>query len=71
MKKIIKAIDYQFGVEWVALNDDPMEMDWKEIKSYISTSLLADLCGMSTARVAKDIVRVRKNEADKRRKKNP
>lgn len=54
-----RAPSYRFGVEWIATNDDPTERDPDNIKSYISTLLLADLYGRTPESVARDIARFR------------
>ncbi len=50
---------YKFGVEWIALNDNPGDYNFDDIVTYISTALLADLFGKSTDKVAKDIIKYR------------
>lgn len=58
-----KRASYRKGVEWIALNDDPAAGDAQEVEAvagYISTMLLADLFGVSSEDVAKDIIRYRK-----------
>lgn len=50
---------YRFGVEWIALNDEPSEMDPEEVAPLISVALLADLFGKTTAEVAEDVVQWR------------
>ena len=41
----MKARSYDFGVEWIAENDEPGSLDAEEVSGYISTLLLADLLG--------------------------
>jgi hypothetical protein len=50
---------YRFGIEWIALNDEPAEVDASEVASLISVCLLADLFGKTTEEVAKAVVRIR------------
>ena len=60
----MKRASYRFGVEWIALNDEPGDVlpnanAHENARSYISTMLLADLFGVDPARVADDILRCR------------
>lgn len=59
----MKRASYREGVTWIALNDEPLDMDPDSIAGYISTILLADLFGVEAARVAKDVLRRRKAPA--------
>lgn len=54
---------YKFGVEWIALNDEPTATDPKTISGFISTSLLADLFGKKPETVARDILKYKGNKA--------
>lgn len=56
----MKRASYRFGVEHIALNDEPAEMDPTEMASMISVALLADLFGVTTERVAADVIRLRR-----------
>lgn len=56
----MKRASYRHGVEHIALNDDPTEMDEEIVGSCMTVGLLADLFGVDTARVARDVVRFRK-----------
>lgn len=51
---------YQYGVEWIAVNDEPSEMATEVVKDQISTILLADLFYKEPEEVAEDIIKVRK-----------
>jgi len=51
---------YRKGIEWIASNDEPEELDVDSVSSYISTMLLADLFGKDPDEVAKAVVRFRK-----------
>lgn len=59
---------YRFGVMWIALNDEPMEMDSGVVKTFISTALLADLFGKETEEVAVDIVKYKLRNAGEAKK---
>lgn len=50
---------YRKGVEWIAWNDEPEDLDPESIAGFISTTLLADLFGKEADVVAADIVRHR------------
>lgn len=50
---------YRHGVEWIALNDEPEEMDVDEVACLVSTCLLADLFGKEERVVAADVIRKR------------
>jgi hypothetical protein len=54
---------YRFGVYWVAMNDEPSDMDVHNISGYISTLLLADLFDKDPDKVAADILKVRKKNS--------
>lgn len=59
---------YKRGVEWIAHNDEPDDVDADSVSEYITTSLLADLFDKSCERVARDVVIERMKEDDKERK---
>lgn len=50
---------YPAGVDWIAFNDEPEDIDVDNVAGYISTSLLAELFGKDAAKVAADIVQRR------------
>lgn len=51
-----KRHGYRFGVDWIALNDNPGEDDSEEdISIYVTTMLLADLFGKDPETVGRDI----------------
>jgi len=53
---------YRFGVEWIALNDDPIEADPEVISGTLTVALLADLFGKEPLAVARAVNRRRKRE---------
>jgi hypothetical protein len=55
----MKRASYREGVAWIALNDEPTQIDASVIAEMISVTLLADLFGVSPERVAADIVKAR------------
>lgn len=54
-----KRQGYRFGVEWIALNDDPLALDAEAVEATISVALLADLFGKRAMDVASDVIRFR------------
>lgn len=59
-----KSTLYRKGVEWIALNDEPSELDQETVSNQISTLLLADLFGIHEIAVADDIIEVRENDTN-------
>jgi hypothetical protein len=55
----MKRASYRFAVEWIALNDDAVEMDSEEVAASISVALVADLFGVDPEKVAADVIRFR------------
>ena len=60
----MKRALYRHGIEIIALNDEPTEMNPEEIKGFISVCLLADLFDVGVERVAADVLKFRKKEAN-------
>lgn len=48
--------DYQRGIHWIAVNDEPTVYDRVEMSGYISVELLAYLSNEEPERVADDVV---------------
>jgi len=59
----MRRASYRYGVEWLAENDETSATDPDEIASFVTTLLLADLFGVEPARVARDVLRKRKQLA--------
>lgn len=59
----MKRASYRLGVEIIALNDEPAEMDPEVVQGLASVMLLAELFGVTQARVAEDVVAYREKEA--------
>jgi hypothetical protein len=60
----MKRASYRKAVEWIALNDETaVSEDVDTIAGYISTLLAADLFDIEPERVAKDVLRYRKEHA--------
>lgn len=53
---------YRNGIQWIAENDEPEEMDPEVISGFISVCLLADLFGVTTEKVAKAVVAYKKRK---------
>ncbi len=53
---------YRDGIEWIAGNDEPTEMDSEAVLSQLTVMLLADMFGVEAERVARDVVRLRSRE---------
>lgn len=64
----MRRASYREGVEWIAMNDNvgddgPGEPDAeRNVAGYISTGLLAALFDVEPARVARDVMRIRRRE---------
>lgn len=50
---------YRMGIQWIADNDEPDEMDPSVIDGFISVQLLADLFGKDPLVVAKAVAKAR------------
>jgi hypothetical protein len=59
-----KSPKYRYGVQWIADNDEPSELDLDAISGYISTLLLADMFGLDEPSVASDILDVRRQRLE-------
>lgn len=55
----MKRASYRAGVRWIALNDEPCNLDEEEVAYTISALLLADLFEVEPERVGRDVVRIR------------
>jgi hypothetical protein len=56
---------YKAAIHWIALNDEPSDLNPDSIAEYISTLLVADLFGKPADKVAKDVAKVRLNNNTK------
>lgn len=50
---------YRRGVEFIALNDEPLDRDETSVRQYISTITLSEVFGKPTDVIAKDVMRIR------------
>jgi len=55
----MKRASYREATRWIALNDSPGDSD-DDVESLITVLLVADIFGVSTERVARDVLRVRR-----------
>jgi hypothetical protein len=46
---------YRSGVDWIARNDEPTDLDPESVAGYVSTLLLADLVGKRPEDVCVDV----------------
>jgi hypothetical protein len=60
--KLTKKVLYRRGVEWIAHNDEPGELDPEVVAGSISCLLLADMFQIDAEKVAKAIVVERHNQ---------
>ena len=56
----MKRASYREAVAWIAWNDEPTEDDEEVVAGSISVILIADIFGVEPARVARDVVRHRR-----------
>lgn len=54
---------YRAGIEWIAYNDEPEDLDVESVREYISTLLLAAVFDKDPIDVARAVVRAREKEA--------
>jgi hypothetical protein len=50
---------YKAGIECIALNDEPEDMDAEHMRGFASVMLLAHLFGKTQEKVARDVVAYR------------
>lgn len=55
----MRRASYRFGVQWIALSDNPGSDEPEQMTGYITVALLADLFGVPPERVAKDVLKFR------------
>lgn len=60
----MKRASYRNAVDFIAMNDEVDCLEVEQVQGFISTQLVADLFGVPTERVARDIVRLREKEMD-------
>jgi hypothetical protein len=55
----MKTPSFKKACEWIALNDEPEELEVEAVEGYLSTQLVADIFGRHSDEVALKIVRIR------------
>ena len=60
----MKRASYRAGVDWIARNDDPENLNEEDVAYFVSSLLLADLFEVESKKVGKDVVRKRKQIAN-------
>lgn len=61
----MKRASYRKGVEWIALNDDPLVLQVDDLAGTISIALLSDLFEVGQAKVIEDVLKIRKRNLPK------
>lgn len=56
----MKRASYRDGVDFIAMNDEPTDLDPEDVELYTTVQMLAQLFAVPTERVAADVVRLRK-----------
>ena len=51
---------YRKAVEWIAVEDEPDDLDVDVVSGYLTVHMVADLFGKDTVTVARAVVRKRK-----------
>lgn len=72
-KRVFKSPSYRFGVQWIAINDDPGSgdaLDVESVRGMVSVLLIADLFGCDPLLVASDVVSERYREAARKMRGN-
>jgi hypothetical protein len=63
MPRKMKRANYRDAISWIACNDDadgPDALSFEAVRGHASVCLIADLFGVEQERVARDVVRYRK-----------
>ena len=55
----MKRASYRFAVQWIADEDEPLNLDVQDVSHSVTVGLIADLFEVTTARVARDVIRRR------------
>lgn len=58
----MKRLGYRAGIEMIALNDEPLEMDADAMVGFATVMLLGFLFGKEQEEVARDVVKFRKRQ---------
>lgn len=60
----MKRASYKHGIELIALNDEPLEEELEIVQGFISVGIVADLFGVPTEKVARDVLRYREKHGE-------
>ena len=55
----IRRNSYRFAIDWIALNDNPVEDDRDQVMRSVTVDLIADMFKLSPATVAYDVCYIR------------
>ncbi len=58
----------EFAIEWIAMNDNPTQMDAEKLTGTISVCLAADIYNRPVIEIAERVVEFRKNEQNRKDK---
>jgi len=65
----MRRASYKEAIAWIAQNDDPgsdllgrINLDYELIEGQISVGLIADIFGVTTDKVARDVIKFRQKE---------
>lgn len=56
----LQRASYRHAIEWIAANDEAAETELGPISQNVSTAIVADLFGTTTEKVAKAVLRKRR-----------
>lgn len=59
----MKRASYRDAIDFIAQNDEPLELDEGAMSGYASVVLIASIFDVESERVARDVVRLRKRIA--------
>lgn len=63
----MKRASYRDGIDFIAMNDEPAELEEDVVAGLATVLLVSELFGVERERVARDVVRYRKKEAKRQR----
>lgn len=59
----MKRASYRAGLWFIALNDEPLDMDPASVAGYVSVQLLSELFNVPAEKIGRDVVRYRKQQS--------
>lgn len=57
------------GIAWIALNDEPTDLNAENVAGYISTIMLADLVGLDQLEIGAEVVKERRRKLRREKEK--